>query len=46
MVGLFLVLVFLRVPIVYAIGIASLADFFYLHIQFWVEPFCSGSSIT
>ena len=33
LIGLFLVLVFLRVPIVYAIGIASLADFFYLGIN-------------
>lgn len=31
--GLFLALVFLRVPIVYAIGIASLADFIYLGIN-------------
>jgi len=30
---LFLVLVFLRVPVVYAIGIASLVDFFYLGIN-------------
>lgn len=29
----FLVLVFLRVPIVYAIGMASLIDFFYLGIN-------------
>ena len=28
--GVFLVLVFLRVPVVYAIGVASLLDFFYL----------------
>ncbi len=33
LIGLFLVLVFARVPIVYAIGIASLADFFYLGIN-------------
>lgn len=33
LVGLFLALVFLRVPIVYAIGMASLADFFYLGIN-------------
>lgn len=33
LIGLFLVLVFLRVPIVYAIGIASLADFIYLGIN-------------
>lgn len=31
--GIFLALVFLRVPIVYAIGIASLVDFFYLGIN-------------
>ena len=30
--GVFLVLVFLRVPVVYAIGVASLLDFFYLGI--------------
>lgn len=30
LVGVFLTLVFLRVPIVFAIGIASLIDFFYL----------------
>ncbi|MCB7321009.1 TRAP transporter large permease [Lacrimispora sp. 210928-DFI.3.58] len=33
LVGIFLALVFLRVPIVYAIGIASLVDFFYLGIN-------------
>lgn len=33
LVGVFLVLVFLRVPIVYAIGISSLLDFFYLGIN-------------
>lgn len=33
--GVFLVLVFLRVPVVYAIGVASLLDFFYLGIQPW-----------
>ena len=33
LIGLFLVLVFLRVPVVYAIGIASLVDFFYLGIN-------------
>ena len=33
LVGVFLLLVFLRVPIVYAIGIASLIDFFYLGIN-------------
>ena len=33
LVGVFLALVFLRVPIVYAIGIASLIDFFYLGIN-------------
>ena len=31
--GVFLVLVFLRVPVVYAIGVASLLDFFYLGIN-------------
>lgn len=31
--GVFLVLVFLRVPVVYAIGVASLLDFFYLNIN-------------
>lgn len=31
--GIFLVLVFLRVPVVYSIGIASLIDFFYLGIN-------------
>ena len=29
--GVFLVLVFLRVPVVYAIGVASLLDFFYAY---------------
>lgn len=33
LVGIFLALVFLRVPIVYAIGVASLVDFFYLGIS-------------
>lgn len=33
LVVLFLLLVFLRVPVVYAIGIASLVDFFYLGIN-------------
>ena len=33
LVGVFLTLVFLRVPIVFAIGIASLIDFFYLGIN-------------
>ena len=33
LVGVFLVLVFLRVPIVYSIGVASLIDFFYLGIN-------------
>jgi tripartite ATP-independent transporter DctM subunit len=33
LVGLFLLLVFLRVPIVYAIGMACLVDFFYLGIN-------------
>ncbi len=33
LVGLFIVLVFLRVPVVYSIGIASLVDFFYLGIN-------------
>ena len=33
LVGVFLLLVFLRVPIVYSIGIASLIDFFYLGIN-------------
>ncbi len=33
LIGVFLVLVFLRVPIVYSIGIASLIDFFYLGIN-------------
>ena len=33
LVGVFLVLIFLRVPIVYAIGVASLIDFFYLGIN-------------
>lgn len=33
LVGIFLALVFMRVPIVYAIGIASLVDFFYLGIN-------------
>ncbi len=33
LIGIFLVLVFLRVPIVYAIGAASLVDFFYLGIN-------------
>ena len=32
--GVFLVLVFLRVPVVYAIGVASLLDFFYLGMHF------------
>ncbi len=31
--GLFLILIFLRVPVVYAIGVASLVDFFYLGIN-------------
>lgn len=31
--GVFIVLVFLRVPVVYSIGIASLIDFFYLGIN-------------
>ena len=33
LIGVFLLLVFLRVPIVYSIGIASLIDFFYLGIN-------------
>lgn len=33
LVGLFALLVFLRVPVVYSIGIASLVDFFYLGIN-------------
>ncbi len=33
LIGIFLLLVFLRVPIVYAIGMASLIDFFYLGIN-------------
>ena len=33
LVGIFLVLVFLRVPVVYAIGTASLIDFFYLGLK-------------
>ena len=33
LVGVFLLLVFLRVPVVYSIGIASLIDFFYLGIN-------------
>ncbi|MBQ9720955.1 MAG: TRAP transporter large permease, partial [Oscillospiraceae bacterium] len=33
LVGVFMALVFLRVPIVYSIGIASLIDFFYLGIN-------------
>ena len=33
LVGVFLLLVFVRVPIVYSIGIASLIDFFYLGIN-------------
>lgn len=33
LIGIFLILVFARVPIVYAIGMASLADFFYLGIN-------------
>ena len=39
--GVFLVLVFLRVPVVYAIGVASLLDFFYLGIN----PDADGSEI-
>ena len=33
LIAIFIVLIFLRVPIVYAIGIASLVDFFYLGIN-------------
>ena len=33
LIGVFLLLIFLRVPVVYAIGIASLIDFFYLGIN-------------
>ncbi len=33
LIGVFLLLIFLRVPIVYSIGIASLIDFFYLGIN-------------
>ena len=33
LIGVFILLIFLRVPVVYAIGIASLIDFFYLGIN-------------
>ena len=33
LIGVFMLLIFLRVPVVYAIGIASLIDFFYLGIN-------------